>query len=84
MLHESGLHYIATMNLPPYESLTLEFLSSYSYQTPSTPEFGQYLIGITTFRLFNTKYTMNHETLSQILHYNHGEGVEYIIPPEED
>ena len=84
MLHESGLHYIATMNLPTYESLTLEFLISFSYQTPSTPEASQYLIGATTFRLFNMEYTMNQETLSQILHCNHGEGVEYRIPPEED
>ena len=84
MLHASGLHYIATMNLPTYESLTLEFLSSFSYQTHFTLEVGHYLIGAMTFRLFNTEYTMNQETLSQILHCYHGAGVEYRIPLEED
>ena len=48
MLHASGLHHIATINLPTYEPLTLEFLSSFAYQTPPTPEVGQYLIGATT------------------------------------
>ena len=84
MLHESGLHHITTMNLPTYEPLTLEFLSFFAYHTPPTPEAGKYLIGAATFRLFNTEYTMNQETLIRILHFHHGEGVEYRIPNDED
>ncbi|XP_058768168.1 uncharacterized protein LOC131641893 [Vicia villosa] len=82
LLDKLGLTKACTLNLPTYEALTLEFLSSYSYNTP--PGAGMHLTGAANFRMFNTEYTVDQETLSEILQFTRGEDVNYRIPPEMD
>src|SRR3954468_21878382 len=49
MLQWSNLDYFCNLRHPTIESLTLEFLSSFSYITP--PGDGMYLSGVAHFRL---------------------------------
>ena len=57
LLHNSDLSYVCTLNHPTYESLTLEFLSSFSYNTPAYDN--MYLMGTANFRFFNDEYSIN-------------------------
>ena len=70
LLHNSDISYVCTLNHPTYESLTLEFLSSFSYNTPT--DNNMYLTGTTKFLLFNDEYSMNQEALSDLLRFPHG------------
>ena len=67
LLHNSDLSYVCTLNHLTYESLTLEFLSSFSCKTLTNDN--MYLAGTANFRLFNDEYSLNQEALSGLLHF---------------
>lgn len=53
------------------QKLTLEFLSSYSYETPGDE--GMYLTGATKFHMFNTEYALTQEQLTNMLEFSRAE-----------
>ncbi|KAI5414818.1 hypothetical protein KIW84_040326 [Lathyrus oleraceus] len=67
LLRLSDLTFLCSQNQPTYPSLTLEFLSSYSYTTPIGED--EYLTGTATFRMFNTEYSLSQDQLSAMLHF---------------
>lgn len=87
-LQLSGLTFACTQNHPTYQKLTLEFLSSYSYETLGDE--WVYLTGTTKFRMFNIEYALTQEQLTNMLHFSHAETPDsdetmyYRIPPELD
>ena len=82
LLNKAGLGFVSTMGLPTYEALTLEFLSSYFYITPTDADAN--LFGAATFRMFNQEYTVNQDALSDMFRFPRGDNVQYRIPPELD
>jgi hypothetical protein len=79
MLRLADLTFLCTHNQPTYPSLTLEFLSSYSYTTPTGED--EYLTGTATFRMFNTEYSLSQDQLSAMLQFPVGDRVHPRIPP---
>jgi len=82
LLRLSDLTFLCTQNHPTYPSLTLEFLSSYSYTTPTGED--EYLTGVAKFRMFNTEYALSQEQLSAMLRFPEGDHVHPRIPPNSD
>jgi hypothetical protein len=79
MLRLADLTFLCTHNQPTYLSLTLEFLSSYSYNTPTGED--EYLTGTATFRMFNTEYSISQIQLSTMLQFPVEGQVHPRIPP---
>ncbi|KAI5435278.1 hypothetical protein KIW84_021915 [Lathyrus oleraceus] len=67
MLRLADLTFLCTHNQPTYPSLTLEFLSSYAYNTPTGED--EFLTGTATFRMFNTEYSLSQNQLSTMLQF---------------
>ena len=80
LLINSDLEFVCTQNLPTYESLTLEFLSSFSYNPPCDES--QHLSGSTTFRMFNNEYYITQTTLSDSFHFPREGVVHHRIPTD--
>lgn len=78
----SNLQFLCSQNHPTYPSLTLEFLSSYSYDTPSDEN--MFLTGVAKFRLFNTEYALSHQQLSNMLQFPQGDRVLLRAPTSEE
>ena len=70
------------MNNPTYKSLTLEFSSSFFYNTPVDDN--MYLTDTTNFILFSDEYSVNQEALKDLLCFPRGGEVYYWIPLEAD
>jgi hypothetical protein len=79
LLRLSDLTFLCSQNQPTYPSLTLEFLSSYSYTTPTGED--EYLTGTATFRMFNTEYSLSQDQLSTMLQFPVGDQVHPRIHP---
>ena len=79
MLRLADLTFLCTHNQPTYPALTLEFLSSYSYNTPTGED--EYLTGTATFRMFNTEYSLSQNQLSTMLQFPVEGQVHPRIPP---
>ena len=62
LLRNFDLTYVCILNHPTYESLTLEFFSSFPYNTHADEN--MYLTRTINFRMFNTEYSLNQEALS--------------------
>ncbi|KAI5403248.1 hypothetical protein KIW84_050721 [Lathyrus oleraceus] len=79
MLRLADLTFLCTHNQPTYPSLTLEFLSSYAYNTPTGED--EFLTGTATFRMFNTEYSLSQNQLSTMLQFPIEGQVYPRIPP---
>ena len=64
LLRLSGLSFVCAQHHPTYPKLTLEFLSSFSYSTPSDD--AMFLTGTASFHMFNTEYK---EDESETVHH---------------
>jgi hypothetical protein len=80
MLRLADLTFLCTHNQPTYPSLTLEFLSSYAYNTPAGED--EFLTGTATFRMFNTEYSLTQNQLSTMLQFSTEGQVYPRIPPD--
>lgn len=69
------------MNDATYEKLTLEFLSSFNYYTSLVD---QYSSSTVRFRLFNRDYELRQDTIGDMLHFPHENGIAYACPLEEE
>lgn len=81
ILDRLDLTHLCSLNDATYEKLTLEFLSSFTYYTPMVD---QYSFGTVRFRMFNVDYKLSQDTLGDMLHFPHGNGIDYACPLEEE
>lgn len=70
MLNNTGLYDLTTQPTPTFEPLVLEFLSSFSYSTPSDDLFQT---GTINFRMFNREYHLDQEEVAALLNFPRGE-----------
>lgn len=82
LLSNSDLTFACMQHHPTHQSLTLEVLSSYSYESPADE--AMYLSGVAKLCMFNTEYALTQEQLSDMLPFSQGERVHPHIPLKDD
>lgn len=75
------LTHLCSLNDATYERLTLEFLSSFTYCTSMVD---QYSSNTVRFKMFNRDHELSQDTLGDMLHFPHGDGITYACPLEEE
>lgn len=81
VLDRLDLTCFCSLNDATYEKLTLEFLSYFTYYTPLVD---QYSFGMVRFRLFNRDYELSQDTIGDMLHFPHGNGIAHACPLEDE
>lgn len=77
LLRLSDLIFACTQNHPTYATMTLEFLSLYSYDTPTNKD--MYLTGTIKFLMFNTEYALTQEQISDLLQFPRGGSLTQVV-----
>src|ERR1051325_3771219 len=74
MLTNTGLLILCSNPFPTFEPLVLEFLSSFSYNTPPDDP---YTRDPANFRMFNQEYAIDQERIAELLQFTRGPNVHY-------
>src|ERR1051325_7140029 len=78
LLQNVNLWTLCSQPQPIYETLTLEFLSSFCYITPTGAT--NQLSGVAKFRMFGTEYQLTQTEIARLLDFSIDEGVHLRVP----
>lgn len=76
-LDRLGWDHLATVKDPMYVHLTLEFLSSYTYNTNLASDNTAWTI---SFRMFSQEYKFSHNQITTFLHFPNETNIPYEVP----